>query len=1391
MKETLHPGIDVRILFMLAISLAMVAAISPAATAYSTAGSATSNLTYELVVNDDTGTGVVYTPNCIGTCHLVIKILYDGQIQPATKDFSLSDKNSINSYFSVKNLYDNVNVTDVRVLISAKHNYSVPVYKNVTTKVAKNDSNLTKPFGCTDLDSKNWECTSSVIDSYKTLTKETNEWTSLGTKATFEKGKYYYLDFVGTRKPKIGQYSADIVPVVNNIALTDLAWWDSNWKNCMNINVSGYIPKNGTIYMVINSTYFNTSKMQTDMDDMRFFNGTCDSPGNALKQWLMNRNPSGNTFAFVMADTENMTQMAVYYNNSAATNVNDFTTAFWSADNFDDNDIVNWNVTAGAFAGNNGFLNSTGGATRNDVHKYFPKFTGGSIMLINISSSSSGDWLQYYSGSNLSAGTYRPSYNATGVTITGNSHKFIFGCGDDNCYSESGTFGPYVTNTFTQEMKIYKSNGAVDLFNITSAFNINLMSSTTDSYPAAERSTMGEYTTNSNMLVDYIAIGRYGSNTSYVYDSEKTASAPDSFDINYASPTLNNTANTSSNYIFVNATIDATGTFDKCTLQWNGVNETMTAHSSNTFCYLNKTGLASGIYAFKVFGNDTNNLIDAETLRTVTVDVDLPVIAYVTPTPTNANTIGVNFAYINITSTDATTPITGCVLQWAGTNETLTMNASGLARYCYLNKTGLTSGTYTYKTFSNDTVNNTQQGATQTITIDIGAPTVAYVSPIPADGSTVKVNYAFINSTSTDAISAISNCVLQWNGVNESMTMNVSGLSRNCYVNKTSLTNGVTYTYKIFSNDTLNNTVQGATRTVIIDTVTPSQPNLTITSVPVNSTLTLNATNSTAFELNTNLSYSYRIYDLNKSLELRAFSTNTSYFVNETLAHDYLQIQGRTTNGRWCHQESFNTSNQLGTDGDCSLKYTGNFRNNSYNLFETTGGYLTINYTKPDGVLNGTQLNVTLIVNASDPLYGNQLQQVNETFILPAACLLQENTSVKYIWDYNSSRSPYMSLFNISCYNTTEYQTLKVFTLGRTFSQLFTSTNLPDEYGANFNDGDYNSSSYQWIFDNATEPYNSLLKPMWKGPGWYALAEESMNWLISVNSTTAEQNITILNTIPNITSVTLSPLPANSTDNLTLTYTCTDLDNDTCNISAEYNWYKNGVALNYNVSILNATNLSSNDQIIGSVRTYDNYSYSDWKNSSTLVIGDTTAPNLTNFTLSGQNITSIDTELITVNCSDSGILSFVYVEITDPNSVALNYSMTNTTPNIYTKLYTPSALGIYSARIICSDTSNNLINTTALLFNVTQYTAPGNNGNSGGGIPIISNTTCQVGYSLQFDSSLNESICKPDQPSLDLGSSNVAMLTLLIIAGGTVWIITNESRHRSRKKKQESFKKYY
>lgn len=178
-------------------------------------------------------------------------------------------------------------------------------------------------------------------------------------------------------------------------------------------------------------------------------------------------------------------------------------------------------------------------------------------------------------------------------------------------------------------------------------------------------------------------------------------------------------------------------------------------------------------------------------LQMVTIDTVKPTITFVEPSP-SGNEQG-SSQTVNVTISDAT-PVSACILEWAGANESMTVVGNNS---CFKTKTGLTLGsTYSYKVYANDSANNLNVSATQSTTIvDSTPPTVSIAYPTAglmlSSGTNINLNF-----TVTDDF--IGSCKFTTDGgaTNTSIP--------SCANTTFTRTNGA-YTLVLYANDTSGN----------------------------------------------------------------------------------------------------------------------------------------------------------------------------------------------------------------------------------------------------------------------------------------------------------------------------------------------------------------------------------------------------------------------------------------------------------------------------------------------------------------------------------------------------------------------------------------------------------
>jgi len=268
--------------------------------------------------------------------------------------------------------------------------------------------------------------------------------------------------------------------------------------------------------------------------------------------------------------------------------------------------------------------------------------------------------------------------------------------------------------------------------------------------------------------------------------------------------------------------------------------------------------------------------------------------------------------------------------------------------------------------------------------LDEIAPQVNFSLPTPSNGSVYSKNVGEnisieINATINDSINDIDSCILEFDGINESMAKTGSGNVVYCYINKSTDKSGI-ITYKVYANDSKNNFGYNA-RQIRINHI-PSAISAYITS-----TDSLNRTNGTLIG-----TYDYSDLDndsiiqnetkwYNNSAEVSALANKTQVNYGNLSKGNVLLFSVRAYDGAnwssWANSSNFTVRN--------AAPY-----------FSITGN-LSVNET--------SYVNIT--VNAADIDNDNMTYAINNTRFF--------QTGNKFSWLTNLSDSgTYSILINVS-----------------------------------------------------------------------------------------------------------------------------------------------------------------------------------------------------------------------------------------------------------------------------------------------------------------------------------------------------------------------------------------
>ncbi|MEM4214814.1 MAG: hypothetical protein QW484_00390 [Candidatus Pacearchaeota archaeon] len=167
---------------------------------------------------------------------------------------------------------------------------------------------------------------------------------------------------------------------------------------------------------------------------------------------------------------------------------------------------------------------------------------------------------------------------------------------------------------------------------------------------------------------------------------------------------------------------------------WNFTSNSWSASLANNNLaadyWLRYTFAPSSPEEFKHIINSTNHIIflvetpdppGTQTFYTdmanisVWADIVGPNITFISPTPPNGSSQNESWVTINASVIDDMS-VHSCILDWNGTNESMKAE-TGSGVTCWINKTNLAPGNYTYRVYANDSYGNWNVSETRTIEI--------------------------------------------------------------------------------------------------------------------------------------------------------------------------------------------------------------------------------------------------------------------------------------------------------------------------------------------------------------------------------------------------------------------------------------------------------------------------------------------------------------------------------------------------------------------------------------------------------------------------------------------------------------------------------------------------
>jgi hypothetical protein len=276
-----------------------------------------------------------------------------------------------------------------------------------------------------------------------------------------------------------------------------------------------------------------------------------------------------------------------------------------------------------------------------------------------------------------------------------------------------------------------------------------------------------------------------------------------------------NNSNKSQDFVYINVSVTETN-FQNIT--FNLYNSTFSlkdfaVYTTQTYTE-NFTSEPNGIYYYNVTLCDSANNCNTTATRKITLDTTPPTVNILFPIDSQSYNSNIT---INWTASESLLSLSSC---WY-------TNDSGAKNYsitCNQNFTqNLSEGTFTYKIYANDTLNNVGNKSV-TFSISLGAPAINLNYPVDNKYFNNGTNLYF-NFTATDG-DGLSVCQLwgNWTGTwhnNYTWVKPNSNQMNFTIVNITN--NNMFFRWNVWCNDTLNNGKFGSTNfTFTIDTIKPN-----------------------------------------------------------------------------------------------------------------------------------------------------------------------------------------------------------------------------------------------------------------------------------------------------------------------------------------------------------------------------------------------------------------------------------------------------------------------------------------------------------------------------------------------------------------------------------------
>jgi len=287
--------------------------------------------------------------------------------------------------------------------------------------------------------------------------------------------------------------------------------------------------------------------------------------------------------------------------------------------------------------------------------------------------------------------------------------------------------------------------------------------------------------------------------------------------VQFVSPTNSTGLFTTENNFTINVTATDTSLSNITIQLFNSsgarIRYNTTSTSPNNITYAN---LADGVYFFNATATDLANNINSTSSRNITVDTIFPLISYISPTQDDGANISGNYIYINVSLAE----INFANITFYLFNDTAAVNTTVFtSQTLFVNFSSLADTNYSYQVNITDLANQKNSTGIRKIRLDLGIPSIQFVSPTETNNTFANRNYLLANATATDPL--LTNITIFLFNSSLSLIDNTTTTTSPNFKNFSSLANGK---YFIVANatDSSSNINSTEIRTVTLDTIQPT-----------------------------------------------------------------------------------------------------------------------------------------------------------------------------------------------------------------------------------------------------------------------------------------------------------------------------------------------------------------------------------------------------------------------------------------------------------------------------------------------------------------------------------------------------------------------------------------